>query len=109
MMQHNVSLSGDLGQEASVLCYEGTLADAKGELERAEVCFAHVVDIDRRLHGPVHSAVADALNSLAMVRAAAVRHEAAPRPLRSRRRLHEDHLADDLRSLGARRRRLARN
>ncbi len=61
---------GDLGQESSALFYEGMLADAKGDLARAELCFAEAVEVDKRHFGPVHRAVGDALNSLAMVREA---------------------------------------
>ena len=67
-MQRAAAHSGELGQEASALFYEGLVADAAGELELAASCFAHLVDVDRRLHGALAGPVADALNSLAIVR-----------------------------------------
>lgn len=67
IMQREAGLSGDLGQESSCLFYEGMFADAKGELHRAEACFAALVNLDRRDYGELHRAVADTLNSLAIV------------------------------------------
>lgn len=67
-MRREAAQQGDLGLEASALFYEGVVADESGDLDRAEGCFRHLVDVDRRLHGPTHEAVADALHSLGLVR-----------------------------------------
>ncbi|RZO65513.1 MAG: tetratricopeptide repeat protein [Sandaracinaceae bacterium] len=69
-MRREAAHQGDLSLEASTLFYEGVVADESGDLERAERCFMHLVELDRRLHGPTHEAVADALNSLGVVRTA---------------------------------------
>ncbi len=54
---------------ASAAFYAGMFFDAKGELAHAEAAFVEAVSWDERAFGPTHQAVADALQSLAMVQA----------------------------------------